>query len=148
MYCYAQPANLRTSTVFVLINYNRELKINIYKESNNRKIGFLLATCRNGMKINCFSTVSKPVEDHLCEPLKSAAISCFYSVLLHFAPNPTRLIYISKAPTVDDIPLIVFLLSCCCYVAGLLRLCCGPVAASASSGSHLDRSGPLWTGSP
>ena len=27
MYCYAQPANLRTSTVFVLINYNRELKI-------------------------------------------------------------------------------------------------------------------------
>ena len=26
MYCYAQPANLRTSTVFVLINYNRELK--------------------------------------------------------------------------------------------------------------------------
>ena len=29
MYCYAQPANLRTSTVFVLINYNRELKISI-----------------------------------------------------------------------------------------------------------------------
>ena len=28
MYCYAQPANLRTSTVFVLINYNRELKVN------------------------------------------------------------------------------------------------------------------------
>ena len=28
MYCYAQPANLRTSTVFVLINYNRELKLN------------------------------------------------------------------------------------------------------------------------
>ena len=27
MYCYAQPANLRTSTVFVLINYNRELKL-------------------------------------------------------------------------------------------------------------------------
>ena len=31
MYCYAQPANLRTSTVFVLINYNRELKINLDK---------------------------------------------------------------------------------------------------------------------
>lgn len=79
MYCYAQPANLRTSTVFVLIYYNRELKIHFL----NRNV-FLL-WC---YQLKCLRHISLPTPSFFSSSLKAAFISIYPILASNLTPHP------------------------------------------------------------